>query len=461
MIVDTEYAPSDDDTISSDAASELSIENALDSMSESDITDITIDILYQIDEYIQDNLLDFSSPRFYETMVAQISTILLTEWEYADIYIDDETEVEIKEYIEQVLDGYLMMNLVPQRSRKYTVDLLDEIASASGVTVNADMCIKVAELERIPQPKQKSKEWYDFRHGLLSASSIWKVFGSDSQVNSLIYEKCKPVRDEFMSVNTGSAMHWGVKYEPVTVMVYEEIFNTKVGEFGCIRHPQYSFIGASPDGINIDMSNPSRYGKMLEIKNIVNREITGIPKQEYWIQTQVQMEVCDLDECDFMETRFIEYEGEAQFYADTMRDYQGVILHFIDRNLTQGSQPVYKYMPLDVPLTKESIDGWTLGVREICREDDLVLFTTLYWYLDEYSCVLIQRNREWFRQSIPKIQGVWEIIEKERVEGYEHRAAKKKVSKTVPVLTSQNNSSNYVFENMPLSNSICLIKLDE
>ena len=45
---------------------------------------------------------------------------------------------------------------------------------------------------------------------------------------------------------------------------------------------------------------------MLEIKNIVNREINGIPKKEYWIQMQLQMEVCDLGECDFLETRFKE-----------------------------------------------------------------------------------------------------------------------------------------------------------
>ena len=43
---------------------------------------------------------------------------------------------------------------------------------------------------------------------------------------------------------------------------------------GTLLH-QYSFIGASPDGINTDPNN-SRYGRMLEIKNIVNREINYI-----------------------------------------------------------------------------------------------------------------------------------------------------------------------------------------
>jgi hypothetical protein len=253
-------------------------------------------------------------------------------------------------------------------------------------------------------------------------------------------------------------MHWGNKYEPVTVMVYEHMFSTKVGEFGCIQHPKYPFIGASPDGINIDPEN-SHYGRMLEIKNIVNREITGIPKEEYWVQTQIQMEVCDLDECDFMETRFLEYPNSEEFYRDLAnekREYRGVILHFIERNMKVGSMPIYKYMPLSVELTKESIDEWIDVMRETCRGEEIVLFNTIYWYLEEYSCVLIQRNRHWFASAVGKIEEVWRTIERERVEGYEHRSSKKKIS----VKMSVDLSSSYMIQNMPLQNSICLVKLE-
>ena len=65
------------------------------------------------------------------------------------------------------------------------------------------------------------------------------------------------------------------------------MYKTCIGEFGCIQHPEYPFLGASPDGINILKDNP-RFGRMLEIKNIVNRDITGIPKKEYWVQMQMQ-----------------------------------------------------------------------------------------------------------------------------------------------------------------------------
>jgi hypothetical protein len=61
-------------------------------------------------------------------------------------------------------------------------------------------------------------------------------------------------------------------------MIYEKIFDSKVEDFGCIQHSYYKFIGASPDGIVVQ-SNTGKFGRMLEIKNIVNREINGIPKK--------------------------------------------------------------------------------------------------------------------------------------------------------------------------------------
>jgi len=89
-------------------------------------------------------------------------------------------------------------------------------------------------------------------------------------------------------------------------------------------HINHSFIGASPDGINVDPKS-DRYGRMIEIKNIVNRDITDKPKEEYWIQMQVQMETCDLDECDFIETRFKEYESPEAYADDINQESKGVI----------------------------------------------------------------------------------------------------------------------------------------
>jgi len=239
------------------------------------------------------------------------------------------------------------------------------------------------------------------------------------------------------------------------------MFHTEVGEFGCIQHPKYPFIGASPDGINVD-TNSARYGRMLEIKNIYNRDITGVPKEEYWVQTQVQMEVCDLDYCDFMETRIKEYANETAFYGDPNRDYKGVLLHFIETNTRSSTvnQPRYVYMPFDIEMNAAAIQQWIQATREECKPRGLVLFHTIYWYLDEYSCVLIPRNRPWFEAALPKIQAVWNTILKERAEGYEHRAAKKRAPKNT-IVTADASGNSYSIENLNINKSVCLVKLDQ
>ena len=92
---------------------------------------------------------------------------------------------------------------------------------------------------------------------------------------------------------------------------------------------------------------------MLEIKNIVNRDITGIPKEEYWIQMQLQMEVCNLNECDFLETRFKEYENEDDFINDSY-NHDDQLFHLTSNNELKGSiiyfikenKPYYQYSPI-------------------------------------------------------------------------------------------------------------------
>ena len=78
--------------------------------------------------------------------------------------------------------------------------------------------------------------------------------------------------------------------------------------------------------------------------------------------------------------------------------------------------------------------------------------------MEEFSCVLIQRNRLWFQNAVKHIQHTWETILKERVEGYEHRAAKKRVPK-INVLMDP--SSNTYISNIQPKNGVCLVKLDE
>ena len=48
----------------------------------------------------------------------------------------------------------------------------------------------------------------------------------------------------FAYVNVDSPLHWGQKYEPLSVLIYESMYNTTVDDFGCIQHDKYKFLGA-------------------------------------------------------------------------------------------------------------------------------------------------------------------------------------------------------------------------
>jgi putative phage-type endonuclease len=295
---------------------------------------------------------------------------------------------------------------------------------------------KIDYIKNVPQPEQRTPEWYNFRHNLITASNAYKAFEGQSTVNQLIYEKCQPLKtnsndDKFSMVNVNTPFHWGQKYEPLSVQIYEYIYNTKVEDFGCIKHNTYNFLGASPDGINVKLDSPL-YGRMLEIKNIVNREITGIPKKEYWIQTQLQMEVCDLDECDFLETKFTEYENFKEFSDDGNEEktengeFKGIIMYF---NTKEG-KPFYLYKPLEL-LNYIEIDVWEEKMIEKYESEDhnMLWIKNHYWKLEKLSCVLILRNRKWFQDNINQLEKVWNIILKERETGFEHRAPNKRVKK--------------------------------
>ncbi len=367
-----------------------------------------------IKNYILENILNISCPYFDKKLDEYITDIFITQ--LSQLYnksIWYRIRRKIK-YLINTTKKELSNIVIPPRSYKNSF--------IRNIRFNKEQLEeKITILQNLPQPTQRTEEWYLYRHNLLTASSIWKAFGSQSSQNQLIYEKCSPFR-LYKPASINSPLHWGQKYEPVSIELYKKMYNTEITDFGCIKHPKYYYIGASPDGINTDPTN-LRYGRMLEIKNIVNRVINGIPKMEYWIQMQLQMETCDLNECDFLETKFVEYNSEDEFLAD------GTFTHTADGKI-KGIMMLfsydgvlhYEYAPLGIP--EVDYEAWEEDVLK--KNIDGEWIRTIYWKLEQYSNVLVLRNKLWFEVVVPKIKEIWDIILKERIEGYQHRAPKKR-----------------------------------
>ena len=418
----------------------------VDYFNDEDIDNLFEEAVHLLDEYIQLCPHIVSEPDFEQTLLSEIKELMETPWTN-DLFYDEDAEDALEEIIE-IAFQYYFDTIMPARSQtepiaiQPTIGVPEVTQQSNPISIDAEerkrkLAKQIDILRSKPQPTQRTPEWYTFRHNLITASNAHKAFETQSSKNQLIYEKCLPLKmsdDKKQRVNVNSPMHWGQKYEPISVKYYEETYGTTVEDFGCIQHEKYPFLGASPDGIIVDPDSPN-YGRMLEIKNPVSREITGIPKKEYWIQMQLQMETCDLDECDFLETKFVEYESLSKFNEDG--DFlkskegclKGVMLYFSDAD----NYPHYVHKPLQ--MDSEEFDMWEEKMMTLYEEEkNMVWIKNNYWKLEQVSCVLVLRNRPWFEMNIGALKELWDTVEKERADGYSHRAPKQKpvASDSVP-----------------------------
>jgi len=136
------------------------------------------------------------------------------------------------------------------------------------------------------------------------------------------------------------------------------------------------------------------------------------------------MEVCNLEECDFVETKFIEYEDYNDFikdgtiYKSSDEKQKGVIIVYIK----DDTHYYYDYLDLDI-----NFEQLTYHLNNPKDNENLKWYKNIFWKLETFSCVLIPRCKYWFNSSFEKIKNVWDIIIEERKNGnYINRAPKKK-----------------------------------
>jgi putative phage-type endonuclease len=399
-------------------------------ITEEEELDIIETNLYLMNDYINDNPCAISEPNIYDILLEEILDFFIIQFE--NFILSDDDMTDINNLLEETAN--IFFSTIAEKSIKNVN--LEKYNKKTDEEIN-NIEKQITYLQNFPQPAQRTPEWYQYRRNLITASNAYKAFEKQSSINQLIYEKCQPIIEDDKNdkiINTNSSLHWGQKYEPLSVLLYEQKKNVKVSDFGCIQHQVYSFLGASPDGIITD-KNSDIYGRMLEIKNVVSREINGVPKKEYWIQMQLQMEVCNLEECDFLETKFTEYLDSESFYKDTKDDNvtissdnmtKGIIIYFN----TPKNTPFYVYKPLEL-INEKDILEWEENNLNIYQSEEYnyTFLKFIYWKLEVYSCILVYRNKEWFKNNIEQLEKVWKIIEHERIHGYDHRCPNKKEKK--------------------------------
>jgi hypothetical protein len=195
-----------------------------------------------------------------------------------------------------------------------------------------------------------------------------------------------------------NACAWGNQFEPIAKYLYCKLNGGgTVVDTSCVVHPVHSFLGASPDGIYFTQSNSDpRWGKLIEFKCPISRkfdENTPIP-DAYYNQMQMQMECCNIDECDYVEMRFITCPQTEWNTTDV--PFKGRMAIYDDGHVN------YDW---DTP-------NWKVSLRETPGE-----FRIVHWVLGNWRVVTVKRDYNWLHSHIDELTSFWSEVLHHRKNG--------------------------------------------
>ena len=396
----------------------------------------------------------------YKDLEIAVADFLRTNEIENDVIVDDKEVEELASVIEVIFkdaycDGEDKSDLIDLIVIMIKSQIKVEEPEYSESDLNY-LALKLKMIEMIPQPEQRTQEWYEFRNNRLTASDLWSVANwNDSKVHDILKKKCG-VEQKY---NPGPALLHGIKFEEVATRIYEKRTNTEIVEFGCLPHSFIPFFGASPDGIcGIKSKNKNYVGRMLEIKCPKSRVITGFIPEVYQAQIQGQLEVCDLEYCDFLECdiktynckqdfiddSFVRQDGTIDYTRTKLGNEKGALFETLDSTNMKYS---YEYC-YDEFKNIDEIEHWEEPfIDKILDSDNLEHAGTTLWYLKNISIVLVKRDREWFQSNFYKIKKFWNMVEDARVNGIPD---KKKKEEKIDMLqftgTAAAKASNVVLD---------------
>lgn len=155
--------------------------------------------------------------------------------------------------------------------------------------------------------KQKTNLWLSERLEVITASDVSSILEINPYTSK--YDVLQKKINKSIEINETESTKWGEYHEPFAKKYYENMSlidgKRKVHEVGLIHHPKYNWLAASPDGI-VECLDEKKWW-LLEIKcphkRVFDDKGEKIPSY-IWTQTQIQMEVCNLDFCHLLQCKY-------------------------------------------------------------------------------------------------------------------------------------------------------------
>ena len=306
---------------------------------------------------------------------------------------------------------YEVYNVDGDENKMYVIDInVDSIVSENQKNENIYTIRKekLKKLKLLELPEQRSPEWYSMRKEMLTASSVASAIG---KCHFTTREELILSKIEDKPYVSNPITEWGVKYEDIAILFYEELYNVKVLDFGLIPHPTFKAFGASPDGICDDTGNDEYVSRMVEIKCPPKRKFTKTCPPHYLMQVQGQLEVCDLDHCDFFQVKIEDYENYDDYVKDIFVDDDIILPGRTYLNYPKGVTVSYRkkdelkltYLYPSLNMTNEGYNDWIKEKKiEIINNGDEYV-ESKWWKITRFECTLIKRDYTWWNENVEHI----------------------------------------------------------
>lgn len=303
---------------------------------------------------------------------------------------------------DQSLKSQRVLDLV---SDAYSMFLKEAVNPGWHTLTREQRLEKVQRIKDAPQIVQRSREWYLNFSQVLTASEFSSIFGSMRQRRTLALSKASPKIDSNTSFRTAcptsemTPVGWGIRFEPVVKQILEHKFQCKVFEPGRITHPDKPRLAASADGIFEEATNIHQLGRLVEIKCPYTRQIGGEIPSDYWIQMQIQMEVTDIDECEYCEVEFISPRAPQPQVDLSGTSLQGTI-YLMKQVVAEGKPFEYKYLYGDIGSTT---------VPEVPEGYEII--ETIPWGFKKWHHTIVHRDKAWYSATETWQDAFWNDVD--------------------------------------------------
>jgi hypothetical protein len=271
---------------------------------------------------------------------------------------------------------------------------------------------RITDLCNKPQTAQHTAEWYNQRRNRLTASEFSQIL--DGRRGALLRQKLSQDTGDRVGLTSPvgiaqadgemNATTWGHRFEPVTRRIYEleiaglDTVNDKLGRF---THQRIKWLSASPDGL---VTTGPLQGRLVEIKSPKTRQPGEFVPVEYFVQMQIQMEVCDLDVVDFVEAQFqqrpvdaLTTEDEAAYTKAAWKGRIEVRGHLDDPT---SWRYVYSEPAEDLEDAMCSLGG-----------EDPLLESSVWWLTGWYPRTVLRNRAWWSSVGWPNAELFWAEVE--------------------------------------------------